>query len=264
METIRSKDGTPIAVYRSGAGMPLVLVHGGLSLGVRWHPLLPLLERNFAIYLVDRRGRGGSGEGEPYAIEREFEDIAAVVESIGEPVNLLGHSYGALCCLEATRLTNRVRRLIAYEPPLFDDNMRAGVGELLDEFQRLLDAGKREELYITFNTRLVGMPIHEIEVQRAQPDLWNARMAIVHTVVRELAAAVNYQFIPERFRDVTTPVLFLLGGESPQWLKTATEKFRAAMPNSRVRVMPGQRHIAMDTAPDLFVCEMTDFVMARL
>jgi pimeloyl-ACP methyl ester carboxylesterase len=222
-----------------------------------------LLERNFAIYLVDRRGRGGSGEGEPYAIEREFEDIAAVVESIGEPVNLLGHSYGALCCLEATRLTNRVRRLIAYEPPLFDDNMRAGVGELLDEFQRLLDAGKREELYITFNTRLVGMPIHEIEAQRAQPDLWDARMSIVHTVVRELTAAASYQFSAERFRSVTVPVLFLLGGESPQWLKASTETFRAALLNSKVVIMPNQRHIAMDTAPDLFVREVANFVMTE-
>lgn len=264
METIHSKDGTPIAIYRSGAGMPLVLVHGGLSLGVRWTPLLPLLEQNFTVYIVDRRGRGGSGDQEPFAIEREFEDIAAVVESIGEPVNLLGHSYGALCCLEAARLTNKIRKLIAYEPPLFDENLRASVSELAREFQTLLNAGKREDVYIMFNTRLVGMPVHEIEVQRAQPDLWNARMAIVHTVVRELGAAANYQFSAEHFRSVTTPVLFLLGNESPQWLKASTEMFRAVLSNSRVVVMPNQRHIAMDTASDLFVREVTNFVMAEI
>ena len=264
MQTVKSKDGTPIAVYSSGEGMPLVLVHGTASFGVGWTPVIPSLEKNFATYAVDRRGRGGSGDGDSYAIEREFEDIAAVVESIGEPVNLVGHSYGALCCLEAARLTRKIRTLIAYEPPLFDESSHASSSELVAELQTMLDAGKREEVLIMFISRVAGMTAHEIEVARAQPDLWNVRIAIVQTLVRELRAVVSYQFIPDRFRDVAMPVRFLLGGESPQFLKTATEQFRAAIPNSRVVVMPGQRHIAMATASDLFVREVTDFVLAGL
>ena len=96
METIRSKDGTRIAYERSGAGPALVLVHGTTADHTRWAPVLPMLERIFTVYAVDRRGRGQSGDAADYSIEREYEDIAAVVSSIPGPVNLLGHSYGAL------------------------------------------------------------------------------------------------------------------------------------------------------------------------
>src|SRR5215813_2457638 len=99
MEKILSKDGTPIAYQRSGAGAPLVLVHGTGGASVRWKPILPALEQHFTVYAVDRRGRGESGEAASYAIEREFEDVAAVVDSIGNEVNLLGHSFGAICAL---------------------------------------------------------------------------------------------------------------------------------------------------------------------
>src|SRR3712207_301123 len=102
-----SADGTPIGYERSGEGPPLVLVHGATSDRRRWAPILPALEKRFTVYAVDRRGRGASGDAQTYAIEREFEDIAAVVDAIGGPVDLIGHSYGALCVLEAaTRSTN--------------------------------------------------------------------------------------------------------------------------------------------------------------
>lgn len=117
METVRSKDGTAIAFQRSGAGSPLVLVHGAVSDHSRWMPILPPLEKQFTVYALDRRGRGGSGDTKLYAIEREFEDIAAVVDSIGGPVDLLAHSFGAFCALEAARLTSNIGRLILYEPP---------------------------------------------------------------------------------------------------------------------------------------------------
>jgi pimeloyl-ACP methyl ester carboxylesterase len=102
-EIVTSKDGTRIACFRSGEGPPLVLVHGTAADHGRWRPVLPAFEERFTVCAVDRRGRGGSGDSDDYAIEREFEDVAAVVDSLGEPVNLLGHSYGALCALEASR-----------------------------------------------------------------------------------------------------------------------------------------------------------------
>src|SRR5918998_6394003 len=117
-ETVTSEDGTRIAGWRSGEGPPLVLVHGTAADHSRWKPVLPAFEERFTVYAVDRRGRGDSGDAEDYAIEREFEDVAAVVDTIGEPANLLGHSYGALCALEAALLTPNVRKLVLYEPPM--------------------------------------------------------------------------------------------------------------------------------------------------
>src|SRR5437667_5494724 len=105
MRTIASNDGTSIAFTRGGTGRPLVLVHGTTADHTRWMPLLPELEARFTVYAVDRRGRGGSGDAEDYSIEREFDDVAAVVDAIAEPVFLLGHSYGAVCALEASLRT---------------------------------------------------------------------------------------------------------------------------------------------------------------
>src|SRR5262245_54898114 len=118
MLTITSVDNTAIAFARSGAGPPLVLVHGTTADHTRWKPLLPRLEADFTVYAVDRRGRGGSADALDYFIEREFDDIATVVDAIGEPVLLLGHSYGAICSLEASLRTRNVRKLVLYEPPI--------------------------------------------------------------------------------------------------------------------------------------------------
>ena len=115
-ETVTSVDGTPIATWRSGEGPPLVLVHGTAADHSRWAPVLPAFEQHFTVNAVDRRGRGGSGDAEDYAVDREFEDVAAVVDSVGESAILLGHSYGALCALEAARLTRNVGKLVLYEP----------------------------------------------------------------------------------------------------------------------------------------------------
>ena len=101
IETVTSADGTSIAYERGGRGPPLVLVHGTTADHTRWDPLRPDFEEHFTVYAIDRRGRGGSGDAAHYELEREFEDVATVVESIDEPVNLLGHSHGALCSLEA-------------------------------------------------------------------------------------------------------------------------------------------------------------------
>src|SRR5829696_4622459 len=116
VETITSEDGTPIAYRRSGEGPPLVLVHGAAADRGRWSPVLPALEKRFTVYAIDRRGRGGSGDSDGYTMEREAEDVASVVDSIGEPVNLLGHSYGALLALEAALVAKNVRKLVLYEP----------------------------------------------------------------------------------------------------------------------------------------------------
>ena len=142
MEKILSRDATPIAYERSGAGEPLVLVHGTLGSHAGWARILPALEKQFTVYAIDRRGYGESGDAPSYAVEREFEDIAALANSIGSGVNLLGHSFGGLCVLEAALLIPDLRRLVVYEPsPLPVPGVPLYPEGIVDRLQALLDEG---------------------------------------------------------------------------------------------------------------------------
>src|SRR5258708_2557753 len=250
METIRSSDGAPIAYQRSGQGAPLVLVHGTTADHTRWAPVLPLFEQSFTVYAVDRRGRGGSGDAQQYVIEREFEDIVAVVHSIAEPVFLLGHSYGAICSLEAVRRTPHVTELVLYEPPI---HMGTEIypREVVDRIQALLDGGDREGAVTTFMQDIVHVPPHEMEMLRAAPN-WSARVAAAHTMLRELRGSNEYVFEPTRFRDLRIATLLLVGGDSPAYFQTALEAVHASLPFSQARIMPGQQHAAINTAPEIF------------
>jgi len=259
MERVISNDGTPIAYNRSGSGAPLILVHGTSGTSTRWAPILPALGEHFAVYAIDRRGRGESGDGEPYAIEREFEDVAAVADAIGEPVHLLGHSFGGLCALEAALRTRNLRKLVLYEPPIPLPGVLIYPEGVIDRLQALLDAGDREGVVATFMREVVRMPPREFALFRSSP-AWPARVAAAHTLPRELRAQTQYEFAAQRFRQLQTPTLLLLGGDSPYFLKAAIEALSTILPNSQVAVMPGQQHIAIDTAPELFVREVAAFL----
>ena len=262
METVRSKDGTLIAYEKSGQGAPLVLVHGTSADHTRWAPVLPPLQSRFTVYAVDRRGRGGSGDTEPYAIEREFEDMVAVVDSIHGPVNLLGHSYGAICALETAARSKNLCRLILYEPPI-PTGVAIYSPAVVNTMQDLLAKGDRDGVVATFMREVPRVPPHELEVLRSSP-AWQGRMAAAHTILRELEASNNgYQFDPLKFADITTPTLLLLGGASPAFFPAAINEVHGALPDSQIVVMPGQQHVAMNTAPDLFVKVVLDFLAAQ-
>lgn len=258
METIQSSDGTLIAYQRSGHGPPLIVVHGATADHTRWTPVLPALERSFTVYALDRRGRGESADTEHYAIEQEFEDILAVSDSIAEPVFLLGHSYGAICSLEVARRTSHVRKLVLYEPPIhLDVNLNSP--EALTKIQMLLDRGDREGALVTFMQEMVFVPPHELAFLRSSPS-WLARVAAVHTVLREACAVDAYVFEPTRFQYMRTPTLLLLGGESPAFYKVAIDALHAVLPESEVHIMSGQQHAAINTAPEVFTREVVTFL----
>lgn len=252
-----SADGTRIAYGRSGHGDPLVLVHGTAADRSRWAAVLPPLEARFTIYALDRRGRGGSGDGPDYALEREFEDVAAVLAAVGEPVALLGHSYGAICALEAAAGAENVERLILYEPPL-PIGLEIYRPGLIDELQLLLDADQREALLTTFVTEVVRAPPDQIRLMRSLPT-WQSRLSAAHTIVRELRADQVYAFTRRRWREFDTPTLLLMGGDSPAFLTEATKSLHASLPHAALRTMAGQQHAAMDTAPEMFVAEVVGF-----
>lgn len=258
MNKISSKDGTQIAYWAEGAGAPLILVHGTTADHSRWVSVSPAFEKKFTVYAVDRRGRGGSGDTAPYAVEREFEDIAAVINSVREPVNILGHSYGAVCSLEAALLTKNIARMVLYEPPI-----PAGIGlyppGTAERIQEMADSGDRDGAVSAFFREIVKMPEQELEMLRSLP-VWKARVAAAHTIAREMTLHERYTFIPGKFRGLTIPTLLLLGGDSPPFLSEAVNRVREALPNSRIVVMPGQQHTAMNTAPELFATEVLKFL----
>jgi pimeloyl-ACP methyl ester carboxylesterase len=260
MEKIRSWDGTEIAYRRSGAGRPLVLVHGGTADHTRWMPVLPPLERAFTVLAMDRRGRGGSGDIQPYAIEREFEDVAALVDSIGGPVDLLGHSFGAACALEGALLTPNVRRLILYEPP------PPGVEGIMPmdvaaRMEALLEAGDRDGAVTTFLLEVAELPPNQVDMMRSLP-AWAGRAAAAHTILRELKELMKRPpFDGARYDRLRLPVLLLLGGDSPPLYRESTKAINGALANSRVSEMPGQQHVAMNSAPEMFVNLVLEFLL---
>ncbi len=262
MERILSKDGIPIAYERRGKGTPLVLIHGAAADHTRWKPILPELKNHFTVYAVDRRGRGESGDAESYTLESEYEDVVAVVDSIPGPVNLLGHSYGAICSLEASLKTSNLRKLILYEPPIQTDVKRNYPPDALARMNSYLHAGEREEALLIFLREIAGIPRNEIHLLSSLPS-WSSRVATAHTIPREEASAASYILKPQRFSQMETPTLLLLGGDSPSFYRAAIETLKESIPNSRISMMSGQRHAAMETAPKLFLNEVIGFLMGK-
>ena len=261
MQHVRSPDGTDIAFSRTGDGPALVLIHGTTADHTRWALVAPAFEAHFSVYAIDRRGRGGSGDSTVYAVAREAEDIAAVVNAIGAPADVLGHSYGALCALEAAPLIPRLRRLVLYEPPV-PAGQPAYPRGLPDRLQQLVDRGALEEALLLFFREVVRVPERDLDAMRSLPP-WSTRVALAATIPRELRVDEHYTFDNQRARTVGIPTLVLSGETSPPFLQAAAELVDATLPDSRRVVMAGQGNVAMDTAPDLFSAEVLRFLMAQ-
>ena len=234
-------------------------MHGTAANHSRWSPVLPALEERFTVYAIDRRGRGGSGDGHGYDTEREFEDVAAVIGSVGEPVNLLGHSYGAFCVLEAALLIKNIRKLVLYDPGIEVAGEEIYPHEVIERLEALLRAGDRDGVVATTMREVAGLPPETVDHLRTLP-VWQTRVAAAHTIPRELRAVKAYRFDPERFRDLRVPTLLLSGGDSPTALRKAAEAANEALSDTRIVVMPGQGHAAMDTGTDLFTTEVLRFL----
>lgn len=258
MQQIISHDGTVIRYKRSGSGPPLILVHGTTASHKRWEAITPRFEPHFTVIAMDRRGRGESGDAPVYHLLREAEDIAALADALDEPVAVLGHSYGALCSLEAALLSNNINRLILYEPPIPSDIplYPPGVPERMKEF---IERGEPEAALEVMMREVVIMPDHEFEMYRQLP-MWQERIRIAHTIPREMEIELEYAFDPQRFSGLAIPVMLLQGGDSPPFFQKATEMINGALSNKRVVMLPGQQHIAMDTDPDKFSREVFAFL----
>ena len=258
MERVTSADGTRIAYDESGSGPPLVLVHGTSADRTRWEPVRPGFDAAFTVYAMDRRGRGDSGDGDEYDLAREVEDVVAVVESVEAPATLLGHSFGALCALEAALQTDRVELLVLYEPALQVDGRLDYAESVQAEMEALLEDGENERALETFFRGIANFSEAELDALRSVPN-WPARVAAAHTTLRETRVDEAYRFDPARFEDLRTPTLLLSGSESAAFLRDATAAVAAALPDSQLVVLEGHGHVAQNTAPKWFVDEVVAF-----
>ncbi|RBI60075.1 alpha/beta hydrolase [halophilic archaeon] len=261
-ETVTSADGTPIAYERTGSGPPLMLVPGGgANDHTRWDAgeVRPAFTDHCTVYAIDGRGLGNSGDAAEYELKREFEDIAAVVESIDEPAVLLGHSSGALIALEAALRTDTLRKLILYEPPIQVGDYDLDTEKEVAEMEALLDEGKHEQVLLLFLREVADIPPDEIDVLREAPN-WQRRVEGAYTIPRAIRGISDYEFGAARFAGLTTPTLLLEGSESPPFHHVATEALDEALPNSRVVTFEGHGHVAMLTATDHFIDEVLTFI----
>lgn len=229
---VESADGTPIAYRTSGNGDPILFVHGASTSGADWTFLAPLLGERFTVTTMDRRGRGDSGDGPAYSIDREAEDVLAVLDAVGADL-LLGHSYGGLCSILAAQRTDRLRRLVLYEPPIGVTHERAR------GLEELIDAGRLEEVVERF-LREVGTPDDQMAAIRSSP-AWPVLLDAVPALPRELHAAAEWR---NPAGPIEVPMLHLVGSEttSPAYLD-GVDELLAAFPDARRESIPGQTHI---------------------
>jgi pimeloyl-ACP methyl ester carboxylesterase len=175
------------------------------------------------------------------------------------PGHRLGHSHGGLVVLEAARRSDNRCSLIVYETAGPWEEGHFYSAATYGELEALVANGENEQALLVFLREVVQLPESQLDDLRAAPN-WSARVAEAPTLPREYRAPVSYAFDPDRFADMTTPTLLLVGGHSRRWMKDATAAIDGALPHSRISVLEGQGHAAMNTAPELFVDVVLAFI----
>jgi pimeloyl-ACP methyl ester carboxylesterase len=248
MTTVRSKDGTAVAFEKSGEGPPIILIDGALCYRASGpsRPLAARLSRDFTVFTYDRRGRGESGDTPPYAVEREVEDIEALVEEAGGSAHLCGFSSGAVLALEAAQRGVGVERLALYEAPVIVDESRPPAPpDYAARLAALLEADRRGDAARLF-MRLVGVPRVLIALMRFMPT-WGKVTAVAHTLPYDAAVMGDTQEgkpLPAgRWAAVKVPTLVVVGGKSPPWMHNGMRALADLLPGARLQVLDGQTHV---------------------
>jgi pimeloyl-ACP methyl ester carboxylesterase len=257
MERLHGPDGNVISYVTYGAGPPLVLVHGGFSdHETNWEFVKPAMQERFTVYAIARRGRGETTATEGHTIEDEATDVAALIQAIGEPVFLLGHSYGGHCALGAALLVPRlIRKLVVYEPPW----PRQFKSEDLAGFEALAAARQWDDFAVIFFRDMLSVPDDEVQAVRSSR-LWPPIVGDAKASLGDLRALVRYRFDAERWRGLDVPVLLQIGSESPRHFYV-TDALAAVLPNARIETLPGQAHEGMTTNPDQYGAAVKGFLL---
>jgi len=241
-----SKDGVSISYERQGSGPPLILIVGALcsrALGPSVK-LAPLLARQFTVFSYDRRGRNESGDRAPYRVERELEDLEALIAEAGGSARVFGHSSGALLGLRAARHGLPIRRLALYEAPLIVDRARPPMQADWERIRSHIADARRSEALDVF-LKSVGLPGIVRMLMRLFP-VWSKLEAVAHTLVYDGEISEEFQrgepLSMDAWSSVTVPVLAVAGGRSPAWMQQGMRALATALPNAEFRTLQGQTH----------------------
>jgi pimeloyl-ACP methyl ester carboxylesterase len=261
MSQVKSKDGAAIAYTRTGSGPALILIDGALcSRAFGPSPkLAPLLARHFTVFAYDRRGRGESGDTQPYSPAREVEDVAALIQAAGGSASLLGLSSGGALALEAAAAGLPIEKVIAYEPPYVDDGGNRGGAAYEGQLLRLLASGNRGGAVKYFMRDMVGVPAPFVVVMRLMPWIWRKLEAVAHTLPYDAAVMTAFRIPRARFASVATPVLVMNGSKSDLRLKNAARAISETVPGAQHRELAGQTH---NVKPDALTPAVVEFLAA--
>lgn len=246
---VTSKDGTRIAFDRSGDGPALILVGGALSDRSGWAPLAKLLAPRFTVISYDRRGRGDSEDRPPYSVDREIEDLEALVDKVGGAAFIHGQSSGAVLALEATaKLPAKVQKLSLYEPPFIIDDSRPPPPEnFIGQIKELVAANRRGDAVEFWMTEVVRAPAEAIAEMREAPT-WPGLEAVAHTLPYDIAILgdnmAGNPLPPDQWTAATAPTLVMDGGASPVWIRNSARALADVLPNAQHRTLEGQTHNA--------------------
>ncbi len=259
MNTATSSDGTTIAFNRLGDGPPVILVCGASTDRRANAPLAALLARDFTVFNFDRRGRGDSGDTAPYAVEREVEDIDAVVEAAGGSAFLYGTSSGAALALEAAASGLAIMRLALWEPPFSLDDSSRPPADTARTYTELVSAGRRGDAVEYFMTKVVGLPPEFVAEARNAP-FWQAQEDLAHTLAYDATIMGDYSLPVERAAAVAAPTLVMAGGASFPFMREMAQALADVIPAGQLRVLEGQEH---NVDPEALAPVLEEFFKAQ-
>ncbi len=240
MKTVVSADGTKIAYDQVGDGPPVILVVGAFNDRATGAPLAKALDSRFTVLNYDRRGRGASGDTQPYAVEREVEDLDALIREVGGAARVFGYSSGGNLALEAAARGLNITQLAVYEAPFMvgdDDSRPRPPKDMAGQLAKLVASGRRGDAVELFQTQMVGIP-EPVVVQMRNAPFRPALEATAHTLVYEATIVGNLELPTAQL----TPTLVVYGGASPSFMGNAAKALAKALREGYVRALEGQSH----------------------
>lgn len=264
---VTSRDGTTIAFDRQGDGPPLILVAGALSDRSDAAKLATLLAKHFTVINYDRRGRGDSGNTEPYSVDREIEDLEAVIEAAGGSAYVFGSSSGAVLALRAASSGANVTKVALFEPPIRlrdADDLATPPTDSAARGRELIQAGRRNDAVKHFMTQDVGVPGPLLLIMRVMMrKMWSNMIAMAHTLPYDYALVEDSvdgkPLAGLEWVSVAAPTLLLDGGKSPARLRRPAQVLATVVPGAQHRTLEGQNHGVVMMAPKVIAAPLVEF-----
>jgi pimeloyl-ACP methyl ester carboxylesterase len=257
MLKVGSQDGTTIAYTKAGSGPPIVLLNGGFRDHTIFDPLVPELALHCTTYVYDRRGRGESGDSSGYAVEREIEDLQAVIGEAGGQAVVFGGSSGANLAIEAALAGAPITKLALHEPYYRLEGYPVPPDDFIENLRALLAEDKRDEACEYYLAELVGFTPETIADWRRGP-LWATNRANAHTLVYDTAVCGDFRIPVDRLATLKLPTLVVNSDNTSEWLRAAAEATAAALPNCTARSLPGSWHRVQT---DILARTLADFTL---